>query len=439
MTRQGGGVSPSQKTVKLGDLYGDLPIPTREGYTFNRWVETGKNRAQKNELTITADSSSGTTLGYVPITVTSLAIQYVFAVSFDYKITARDSNISSIGVKAKFFSNTTSSTENSEYSNLAMGTWHRYAKVLSVETSLWYNVPVGLYIACPNVAGTLSMEVKNIQIETGSTITDYEPYEYTSTTQYTKVGDQTLKAIWTANDYTLTLYENKNILKGASLSSQSDLSYWQDDLWNSEYDPSLLSQQIVTVDGKQCVKLSVSCSNGDLLRQRVTSVVKADTEYIISAEIKTDSANITDSGFLSFSVSANSSLGAWDIVMDRIYIPHKNQEWQVITTTRTTYNFTTLNYACFVLECASSNTFYVKNISMAESVNKSTTATYGSAKTVSTLTYDGHTFLGYYTQPVGGVKIFDAEGNAVANVSGYTDASGKWIRAENVSLYAQWQ
>ena len=212
MTRQGGGVSPSQKTVKLGDLYGDLPIPTREGYTFNRWVETGKNRAQKNELTITADSSSGTTLGYVPITVTSLAIQYVFAVSFDYKITARDSNISSIGVKAKFFSNTTSSTENSEYSNLAMGTWHRYAKVLSVETSLWYNVPVGLYIACPNVAGTLSMEVKNIQIETGSTITDYEPYEYTSTTQYTKVGDQTLKAIWTANSYTVSFDSNYNLL-----------------------------------------------------------------------------------------------------------------------------------------------------------------------------------------------------------------------------------
>ena len=212
MTRQGGGVSPSQKTVKLGDTYGDLPIPTREGYTFNRWVETGKNKAQKNELTITADSSSGTTLGYVPITVTSLAIQYVFAVSFDYKITARDSNISSIGVKAKFFSNTTSSTENSEYSNLAMGTWHRYAKVLSVETSLWYNVPVGLYIACPNVAGTLSMEVKNIQIETGSTITDYEPYEYTSTTQYTKVGDQTLKALWTANSYTVSFDSNYNLL-----------------------------------------------------------------------------------------------------------------------------------------------------------------------------------------------------------------------------------
>lgn len=34
---QGGGVSSKQ--VKLGDTYGDLPLPSRPGYSFNGWYE----------------------------------------------------------------------------------------------------------------------------------------------------------------------------------------------------------------------------------------------------------------------------------------------------------------------------------------------------------------------------------------------------------------
>ena len=36
---QGGEVSPSTKTVTYGDAYGDLPTPTRSGYTFKGWYE----------------------------------------------------------------------------------------------------------------------------------------------------------------------------------------------------------------------------------------------------------------------------------------------------------------------------------------------------------------------------------------------------------------
>ena len=50
----------------------------------------------------------------------------------------------------------------------------------------------------------------------------------------------------------------------------------------------------------------------------------------------------------------------------------------------------------------------------------------------------GWTFNGYYTSASDGQRIFDGNGNIVKNVSGYTDSNGKWKKAANTSLYAQW-
>ena len=51
-----GGVSPSSKTVKLGDNYGDLPTPIKDGYTFLGWkISSGGNYIQS--------SSQNTTIG----------------------------------------------------------------------------------------------------------------------------------------------------------------------------------------------------------------------------------------------------------------------------------------------------------------------------------------------------------------------------------------
>ncbi len=59
MTQQGGGVSPSQITLKLGDLYGDLPTPTRTGYDFNGW---------KSENTTVTSSTRFTSIGNQTLT-----------------------------------------------------------------------------------------------------------------------------------------------------------------------------------------------------------------------------------------------------------------------------------------------------------------------------------------------------------------------------------
>ena len=53
--------------------------------------------------------------------------------------------------------------------------------------------------------------------------------------------------------------------------------------------------------------------------------------------------------------------------------------------------------------------------------------------------YDDYLLEGYYTtNDKDAVKVADSEGNLIASVTGYTDASGKWIKESDVTLYAQW-
>ncbi len=50
-------------------------------------------------------------------------------------------------------------------------------------------------------------------------------------------------------------------------------------------------------------------------------------------------------------------------------------------------------------------------------------------------------FLGWYTEPTGGIKLADSNGTLLANVAGYTNSEGKWIRESfyEITLYAQWK
>ena len=59
------------------------------------------------------------------------------------------------------------------------------------------------------------------------------------------------------------------------------------------------------------------------------------------------------------------------------------------------------------------------------------------AITIPTMT--GYTFGGYWTTNGGtGTQVIDAEGNFIAGASGYTDALKRWLKSENVTLYAKW-
>ncbi len=47
-------------------------------------------------------------------------------------------------------------------------------------------------------------------------------------------------------------------------------------------------------------------------------------------------------------------------------------------------------------------------------------------------------FNGWYSASTNGSKVIDSSGNLIANVSGYTDANGRWIKDSTTILYAQW-
>ena len=54
-------------------------------------------------------------------------------------------------------------------------------------------------------------------------------------------------------------------------------------------------------------------------------------------------------------------------------------------------------------------------------------------------TKTGYTFGGYYTSTEGeGTQLIDEDGNVIASVDGFTDASKNWIYANGITLYAKW-
>ena len=55
-----------------------------------------------------------------------------------------------------------------------------------------------------------------------------------------------------------------------------------------------------------------------------------------------------------------------------------------------------------------------------------------------TITKTGYTFDGWYTDSSLNKKVANSDGTLIANVNGYTNSEGKWIRKENTTLYAKW-
>ena len=45
---QGGTVTPTQKQVKYGETYGELPTPTKAGYKFIRWYNGSYGTVTEN-------------------------------------------------------------------------------------------------------------------------------------------------------------------------------------------------------------------------------------------------------------------------------------------------------------------------------------------------------------------------------------------------------
>ena len=211
MTRWGGGVSPSQKTVKLGDNYGDLPVPTKTGYTFLGW-------RGKNLLNLADHNETFTNTYYIQYATDVVLIAgKTYTLSFDYTINSTTSYAVAPSVGCGPKGNYTH--------DIAYGTV--FPNHLSGRSVLTFTPSSDDLIDKPYLAvrlarfgspQSINVDILNIQLELGSEETGFEPYYVTNTSKNTVVGNRTLTADWNINYYTsdLNIYNPSGVQDYAS-------------------------------------------------------------------------------------------------------------------------------------------------------------------------------------------------------------------------------
>ena len=198
----GGSVATTSKQVTYHSTYGELPIPTREGYTFSGW--RGKNMFDEQTL---LGAISG--VNYVDN-------HYVFTFRNAYNKYSNGKYLPIYGFK-----------ENTQYSYTIQG----YVTASHLSFYFFYSDGTSSYgwfgkteegtsVITSTKGKTLKFVtmtyganntayISHIQLEEGATSTGFEPYTITtSDTNVTKTSDHTLYAEWQANSYDVTFNAN---------------------------------------------------------------------------------------------------------------------------------------------------------------------------------------------------------------------------------------
>ena len=188
----GGEVSIPYKEVTVGNVYGNLPTPEREGYEFLGW--NGKNLFNEEEILMAIDDAE-----YIDN-------HYVFESQRAY-------NKYSTGIPqlTEFKSNNQYTITIVGYTNNVNGYFriylvhedsslsYRYINYTS-DTSISYssNVNTTIKKVTMTFGNGCKIYISSIQLEEGTKATVYEPYYVTSDVTVTQDQDHTLKAIWKA-------------------------------------------------------------------------------------------------------------------------------------------------------------------------------------------------------------------------------------------------
>lgn len=196
---EGGSVSTTSKDVMIGKAYGELPTPTRDGYTFKGW--RGKNIFNMtawlnsfttathgtiikgdNSLTIIATSNDAYTDSWLGDSVLKIYAESEAEYTVSWK-----SNNNNVAFVYGFIDGQSSDGYRVAGNNAS----EKYFVITTPQDIGYITYRVGI----SNIGESITYS--NLQLEKGDSATVYEPYqEFASNSIVKKGSDYTMHAIW---------------------------------------------------------------------------------------------------------------------------------------------------------------------------------------------------------------------------------------------------
>lgn len=251
------------KTVTFDSTYGDLPNPTRAGYTFAGWSKNMFNPASAYDYTATTTRSDGTfTFNTGSTNTSSLAFQIQTWSNSSYLDTFIAT--SSTGIVSGVLNKTASIAKlRFKYNGNSADAWFYY------DIS---DLPDGKYVIQVNVT-TMQMNkivINNIMIEQNSSNTRStyvsSSTHVTATSKVDEAMNRTLFAQWSGVSYTLTFSQNGG--SGGALSSTS---------YTTSHNTQTITITEPTRAGWTRTGWTVSGNNGSATASGTTLTIAGDT------------------------------------------------------------------------------------------------------------------------------------------------------------------
>lgn len=202
----GGTLNTTTKQVKIGQTYGELPTPTKEGYTFKGW--NGKNLLNPdaeyakrydgtvNREYIKFDENTGIYTSYTN------NHHHVYGYDVMNSITKGNTYTFSVNIEE----NGSDSSAHAGFDTMDNGERKVYYNNIVTEVgkrlSYTHTISQGVtscIVGINNNGDGTGVKYSKLQLEEGSEATEYEPYYVTAETTVTQTKDHTLTAIWEEN------------------------------------------------------------------------------------------------------------------------------------------------------------------------------------------------------------------------------------------------